>query len=35
MPSYAQNFCAELATYMREVLPITQPSFGMALKRAR
>ena len=26
MPSYAQNFCAELATYMRKVLPITRPS---------
>ena len=26
MPSYAQSFCAELATYMREVLPITRPS---------
>jgi DNA-binding transcriptional LysR family regulator len=35
MPSYAQNFCAELATYMREVLPITRPSSGMALKRVR
>jgi DNA-binding transcriptional LysR family regulator len=28
MPSYAQNFCAALAEYMREVLPITQPSVG-------
>src|SRR5262245_1796287 len=26
MPSYAENFCAALAAYMREVLPITQPS---------
>src|SRR4051812_8213210 len=26
MPGYAQNFCAALAEYMREVLPITQPS---------
>src|SRR6516162_8786250 len=26
MPSYAQNFCAELAAYMRERLPITRPS---------
>jgi LysR family transcriptional regulator, nitrogen assimilation regulatory protein len=26
MPSYAQSFCAELAAYMRKVLPITQPS---------
>jgi LysR family transcriptional regulator, nitrogen assimilation regulatory protein len=26
MPSYAENFCAALAGYMREVLPITRPS---------
>lgn len=26
IPSYAENFCAALAAYMREVLPITQPS---------
>ncbi len=26
MPSYAQNFCTALASYMREVLPITRPS---------
>jgi DNA-binding transcriptional LysR family regulator len=26
MPSYAENFCAALAVYMREVLPITRPS---------
>ena len=26
MPNYAQNFCAALATYMRDVLPITRPS---------
>ena len=26
MPSYAQKFCAELAAYMRERLPITRPS---------
>jgi DNA-binding transcriptional LysR family regulator len=26
MPSYAQSFCAALAAYMREVLPITRPS---------
>jgi DNA-binding transcriptional LysR family regulator len=26
LPSYAQNFCAALAAYMREVLPITRPS---------
>ena len=26
MPSYAQNFCAALAAYMRHVLPITRPS---------
>ena len=28
MPSYAQNFCAALAAYMREVLPIATYSFG-------
>ncbi|MFL6305080.1 MAG: LysR family transcriptional regulator [Candidatus Sulfotelmatobacter sp.] len=26
MPSYAQSFCALLAAYMREILPITRPS---------
>jgi DNA-binding transcriptional LysR family regulator len=26
MPSYASRFCAELAAYMREVMPITRPS---------
>ena len=26
MPGYAQNFCAALAGYMRDVLPITRPS---------
>ena len=26
MPSYAESFCATLAAYMREVLPITSPS---------
>jgi DNA-binding transcriptional LysR family regulator len=26
MPNYAENFCAALATYMRDVLPITRPS---------
>jgi DNA-binding transcriptional LysR family regulator len=26
LPSYAQNFSAALATYMRDVLPITRPS---------
>jgi LysR family transcriptional regulator, nitrogen assimilation regulatory protein len=26
IPSYAQNFCAALAAYMRDVLPITRPS---------
>ena len=26
MPSYAENFCAALAAYRREVLPITRPS---------
>src|SRR6266404_1461205 len=35
MPSYAQNFCAALAEYMREVLPITQPSSSVAAKRKR
>jgi len=31
MPSYAQNFCAALAAYMRDVLPITRPSQGSGL----
>ncbi len=35
MPSYAQSFCAALAEYMREVLPITQPSSRVAGKRTR
>jgi LysR family nitrogen assimilation transcriptional regulator len=35
MPSYAQNFCAALAEYMREVLPITQPSSIVAARRKR
>ena len=35
MPSYAQNFCAALAEYMREVLPITQPSSSVAARRKR
>src|SRR6266540_1976171 len=35
MPSYAQNFCTSLAEYMREVLPITQPSSSVAAKRKR
>jgi hypothetical protein len=26
MPGYAENFCAALAAYMREALPITRPS---------
>src|SRR5882762_4815159 len=26
MPSYAQTFCTSLAEYMRNVMPITQPS---------
>lgn len=26
MPIYAQNFCASLAAYMRDVLPITRPT---------
>ena len=28
MPPYARSFCEALAKYMREVLPITQPSVG-------
>jgi LysR family transcriptional regulator, nitrogen assimilation regulatory protein len=28
MPPYAKSFCEALAKYMREVLPITQPSVG-------
>src|SRR3954470_17317306 len=28
MPPYAEGFCEALAKYMREVLPITQPSVG-------
>jgi LysR family nitrogen assimilation transcriptional regulator len=28
MPPYAESFCEALAEYMREVLPITQPSVG-------
>jgi LysR family transcriptional regulator, nitrogen assimilation regulatory protein len=28
MPAYARAFCDALATYMREVLPITRPSSG-------
>jgi LysR family nitrogen assimilation transcriptional regulator len=35
LPSYAQSFCAALAEYMREVLPITQPSSRVAAKRKR
>ncbi len=35
MPSYAENFCAALAAYMREVLPITQPSSRGAPRRVR
>jgi LysR family nitrogen assimilation transcriptional regulator len=35
MPSYAHTFCAALAEYMREVLPITQPSTRVAAKRKR
>src|SRR5947209_11700417 len=35
MPSYAQNFCAALAEYMREVLPITLPSSSAATRRKR
>ena len=35
MPSYARNFCAALAEYMREVLPITQPSSSVTVRRRR
>jgi LysR family transcriptional regulator, nitrogen assimilation regulatory protein len=43
MPPYAKSFCDELAKYMREVLPITQPSVGksatarkqVAIRKAR
>ena len=35
MPSYAENFCAALGAYMREVLPITRPSPGPASRRTR
>jgi len=36
MPSYAQSFCTALATYMRDILPITRPSSGVPLpKRSR
>jgi LysR family transcriptional regulator, nitrogen assimilation regulatory protein len=35
MPNYAQIFCATLAEYMREVLPITQPSSSIAARRKR
>src|SRR2546421_1306292 len=35
MPSYAKDFCAALAEYMREVLPITRPSSSAAARRKR
>ena len=35
MPTYVQNFCTLLATYMREVLPITHPSCGKSGLRLR
>src|SRR5436189_392542 len=35
MPSYAQNFCSALAEYIRDVLPITQPSSSVAARRRR
>jgi len=36
MPPYAESFCEALAEYMREVLPITQPSENqMAAARKR
>jgi LysR family transcriptional regulator, nitrogen assimilation regulatory protein len=34
LPGYAQNFCAALAAYMREVLPITRPVVKVAAKHA-
>src|SRR5215510_1058622 len=33
MPSYGESFCQGLAAYMRETLPITQPSAGEASAR--
>ena len=33
MPPYAESFCEALAEYMREVLPITQPSEGKIGRR--
>jgi DNA-binding transcriptional LysR family regulator len=33
MPAYAENLRDALAAYMREVLPITRPSWGVAAKR--
>jgi DNA-binding transcriptional LysR family regulator len=33
MPAYARNFCDALATYMREVLPITRPASGAPARR--
>jgi len=35
MPTHAQNFCAALAEYMREVLPITQVSSSISVRRKR
>jgi len=34
IPIYVQNFCTLLATYMREVLPITHPSFEKTRSRS-
>lgn len=33
MPPYAESFCEALAAYMREVMPITQPSVGKSAAR--
>jgi LysR family transcriptional regulator, nitrogen assimilation regulatory protein len=35
MPSYAENFCAALAVYMRKILPITRPFPEVASRRTR
>jgi LysR family nitrogen assimilation transcriptional regulator len=35
IPPYANHFCAALADYMREVLPITRPVEGQAATRRR
>ncbi len=33
LPPYAESFCEALANYMREVMPITQPSAGKSAAR--